>query len=77
MLAINHDILPKSFFLSGLKWESHEPIAFGGFADVFYGRLGDAPIAIKRVRVRSSIGTSGEAQALQVCPRLLTSGADI
>jgi hypothetical protein len=52
-LASASDTLPRQLFLLGVARIDHEPIASGGFSDVFRASWNRRRVAIKRLRVRA------------------------
>jgi hypothetical protein len=55
-------ILPSAYEVSGeLSFTTTEPVAFGGFCDVYKGTLGGADVCIKRLRIT----TTGDRAAVR------------
>ena len=53
-LAVRSQLLPTSFFLSGVELASKESRGLGGFADIFEGKWNDRSVALKRLRSAGS-----------------------
>jgi len=59
-------ILPSTYEVSGeLSFTTVQPLAFGGFCDVYKGTLGGADVCIKRLR----ISTRGDQMAVRQVTR--------
>ena len=53
-LVVNHGLLPRSFYLKGVKCTSQESQGAGFFADIYLGDWKGRPVALKRLRVTQS-----------------------
>jgi len=63
----HHNVLPSSHIISdGLRKTSDNPVAYGGFADVWEGKLGDERVCIKVLRVYN-MDTNNQKGSLVVC----------
>ncbi|TCD66580.1 hypothetical protein EIP91_001137 [Steccherinum ochraceum] len=60
-LAITHGVLPSSLLICGVEREDDEHRVEGGFAAIFYGKLGGEAVAIKRLSV--FLKTTGAVRA--------------
>ena len=52
-LAVRHDRLPSSFYVSGVICMSKEPIDSGAFADIYQGEYRGGIVILKRPRIPS------------------------
>lgn len=51
LLATSHGVLPVTLVLVGVERVNDEERISGGFADIFFGKLGGQAVAIKRLHV--------------------------
>lgn len=54
-LAGRSNELPPTLFVTKIELERPEPVAWGGFADVLRGKMGDVVVALKRLRPVTAI----------------------
>ncbi|EJD00249.1 kinase-like protein [Fomitiporia mediterranea MF3/22] len=59
-------VLPKHLFLSGIKRIGENPIAGGGFADVWKGKSGERTVALKVIRI-FGLANPNESQHQEFC----------
>jgi hypothetical protein len=50
-IAQELDHLPSPLFIQGVQLQKAEPVEYGGYADVFQGKLAGAEVALKRFRL--------------------------